>query len=185
VRVISDKKGVVDCTAAQAVAAALLASGRQYRHGSASIRWLLARAQRSVLRRAHRRRAGAGNQSSRSAVRLYDAGLHNRTRNWVHSRIRRSRDYFLIDAADAPDGIVPFLRLGLLDGTCADLLMFESAKVSAEIAVLDRGWGIAVRCAPSSQPSRTVGGSAGNQAQPYPVHPATTPDQLSSAQHLA
>jgi hypothetical protein len=48
---------------------------------------------------------------------------------------------FPIDAADAPDAIVPFLRLSLLDGTCADLLMFESAKVSSEIAVLDRGWG--------------------------------------------
>jgi hypothetical protein len=62
-------------------------------------RWLLARAQWSDYQPAHRRCAGAGNQSSRSAVRLYDAGLHNRsrnrTRNWVHSRIRRSRDYFL------------------------------------------------------------------------------------------
>ena len=27
--------------------------------------------------------------------------------------------------------------------------------------------------------------SAGNQAQPYPFHLATTPDQLSRAQHLA
>jgi hypothetical protein len=53
----------------------------------------------ALSRPAHRRRAGAGNQSSRSAVRLYDAGLHNRSRNrarnWVHSRIWRSRDYFL------------------------------------------------------------------------------------------
>jgi hypothetical protein len=34
-----------------------------------------------------------------------------------------------------------FEKLSLLDGTCADLLMFQSAKVSAAIAVLDRGWG--------------------------------------------
>ena len=35
-------------------------------------------------------------------------------------------------------------------------------------------------------PQETLGVvSAGNQAQPYSVHPATTPDQLSTAQYLA
>jgi hypothetical protein len=67
------------------------------------------------------RRAGAGNQSSRSTVRLYDAGLHNRSRNrarnWVHSRIWRSRDYFLSTPPTRKTAIVPFLRLSLSDGT--------------------------------------------------------------------
>ena len=81
---------------------------------SASLRWLLARAQRSALPTCASRRAGAGNQSSRSAVRLYDAGLHNRSRNrarnWVHSRIWRSRDYFLSTPPTRKTAIVPFLR---------------------------------------------------------------------------
>jgi hypothetical protein len=58
---------------------------------------------------------------SRSAVRLYDAGLHNRSRNrarnWVHSRIWRSRDYFLSTPPTRKTAIVPFLRLSLSDGT--------------------------------------------------------------------
>src|SRR3981189_1571078 len=62
-----------------------------------------------------------GVSSSRSAVRLYDAGLHNRSRNrarnWVHSRIWRSRDYFLSTPPTRKAAIVPFLRLSLSDAT--------------------------------------------------------------------
>jgi hypothetical protein len=65
--------------------------------------------------------SATGNQSSRSGVRLYDAGLHNRSRNrarnWVHSRIWRSRDYFLSTPPTRKTAIVPFLRLSLSDGT--------------------------------------------------------------------
>jgi hypothetical protein len=62
-----------------------------------------------------RRRAGARNQPSRSDVTLYDAGLHNRSRNrsrnGVHSRIWRSRDYFLSTPSTRKTAIVPCLKL--------------------------------------------------------------------------
>src|ERR1700726_4589638 len=60
------------------------------------------------------RHASAGNQSHDLALGLYDAGLHNRSRNrarnWVHSRIWRSRDYFLSTPPTRKTAIVPFLR---------------------------------------------------------------------------
>src|SRR6266568_6291917 len=63
--------------------------------------------------RAARRRASAGNQPSRLDVMLYDAGLHNRSRNrarnWVHSRIWPSRDYFLSTPSTRKTTIVPLL----------------------------------------------------------------------------
>src|SRR6266568_7438252 len=65
--------------------------------------------------RAARRRASAGNQPSRLDVMLYDAGLHNRSRNWarnwVHSRIWPSRDYFLSTPSTRKTTIVPLLSL--------------------------------------------------------------------------
>jgi hypothetical protein len=66
-----------------------------------------------------RRRAGARNQPSRSDVTLYDAGLHNhsrnRSRNGVHSRIWRSRDYFLSTPSTRKTAIVPCLKLSSSD----------------------------------------------------------------------
>src|SRR6516162_10695770 len=51
----------------------------------------------------------------RSDVTLYDAGLHNRShnraRNWVHSRIWPSRDYFLSTPSTRKTTIVPLLSL--------------------------------------------------------------------------
>ncbi len=48
-------------------------------------------------------------------VTLYDAGLHNRSRNrarnWVHSRIWPSRDYFLSTPSTRKTTIVPLLSL--------------------------------------------------------------------------
>src|SRR5262249_46194672 len=56
-----------------------------------------------------------------SDVMLYDAGLHNRSRhrarNWVHSRIWFSRDYFLSTPSTRKTTIVPLLSLSLSDGT--------------------------------------------------------------------
>jgi hypothetical protein len=53
--------------------------------------------------------------TSRSGLTVYDTGVHNcsrnRARNWVHSRIWRSRDYFLSTASTRRAAIVPFLRL--------------------------------------------------------------------------
>jgi hypothetical protein len=50
-----------------------------------------------------------------SDVTLYDAGLHNRSRhrarNWVHSRIWPSRDYFLSTPSTREATIVPLLSL--------------------------------------------------------------------------
>ena len=50
-----------------------------------------------------------------SDVTLYDAGLHNRSRNrarnWVHSRIWPSRDYFLSTPSTRKTTIVPLLSL--------------------------------------------------------------------------
>jgi hypothetical protein len=61
------------------------------------------------------RHASAGNQSHDLALGLYDAGLHNRSRirarNWVHSRIWRSRDYVLSTPPTPNTGMEPFLRL--------------------------------------------------------------------------
>jgi hypothetical protein len=55
------------------------------------------------------------NQPSSSGVTLYDAGLHNRSRNrahnWVHSRIWPSRDYFLSTPSARKTTIVPLLSL--------------------------------------------------------------------------
>jgi hypothetical protein len=57
----------------------------------------------------------AGNQPSRLDVMLYDAGLHNRSRNrarnWVHSRIWPSRDYFLSTPSTRKTTIIPLLSL--------------------------------------------------------------------------
>src|SRR5262249_13078580 len=51
-------------------------------------------------------------------VSLYDAGLHNRSRsrvrNWVHSRIWPSRDYFLSTPPTRKTTIVSLLRLKFL-----------------------------------------------------------------------
>ena len=57
---------------------------------------------------------GAEDSPSPSDVTLYDAGLHNRSRNrardWIHSRIWRSRDYFLSTPPTRKTANVPFLR---------------------------------------------------------------------------
>src|SRR5205823_11612824 len=59
-----------------------------------------------------------------SDVTLYGAGLHNRSRNlarnWVHSRIWPSRDYFLSTPSTRKTTIVPLLRLSWSDGMCSD-----------------------------------------------------------------
>ena len=59
--------------------------------------------------------------TSRSGLTVYDTGVHNcsrnRARNWVHSRIWRSRDYFLSTESTRRAAIVPFLRLASSDGT--------------------------------------------------------------------
>src|SRR2546427_7347749 len=64
---------------------------------------------------AARRRASVRNQPSPSDVTLYDAGLHNRSRNrarnWVRSRIWPSRDYFLSTSSTRKTTIVPLLSL--------------------------------------------------------------------------
>src|SRR5262245_364643 len=69
---------------------------------------------RSVDRlHAARRRADAENQPSRSDLISYDAGHHNRSRNrarnWVHSRIWPSRDYFLSTPSTRKTAIVLLL----------------------------------------------------------------------------
>jgi hypothetical protein len=65
--------------------------------------------------RAARRRAGAENQPSRSDLISYDAGHHNRSRNrardWVHSRIWPSRDYFLSTPSTRKTAIALLLSL--------------------------------------------------------------------------
>ena len=77
----------------------------------------------SVDRRSLRRPAACRRQKPTltSDVTLYDAGLHNRSRhrarNWVHSRIWFSRDYFLSTPSTRKTTIVPVLSLSLSDGT--------------------------------------------------------------------
>src|SRR6266446_1121241 len=75
-------------------------------------------------------------------VTLYDAGLHNRSRNrarnWVHSRIWPSRDYFLSTPSTRKTTIVPLLSLVFRDGTscgsphgpngCGDLPPLDRAQ---------------------------------------------------------
>ena len=56
-----------------------------------------------------------GNQLSRWPLRVYDAGPHNcsrnRARNWIHSRIWRTRDCFLSTPPTGKTAVVPFMRV--------------------------------------------------------------------------
>jgi hypothetical protein len=84
-------------------------------HTSLDVSWIVLDAPAPGLSFCASSAAGAGNHSSRSGVRLRHAGLHNRSRNrarnWVHSRIWRSRDYFLSTPPTRKTAVVPFLRL--------------------------------------------------------------------------
>jgi hypothetical protein len=68
-----------------------------------------------TIRRSKTDQEGTGNQPSRSDVTSYDAGLHNRSRNrarnWIHSRIWPSRDYFLSTPSTRKTTIVPLVSL--------------------------------------------------------------------------
>ena len=89
---------------------------------------------------ATRRRASVRNQPSPSDVTLYDAGLHNRSRNrvrnWVRSRIWPSRDHFLSTPPTRKTTIVPLLRLKFLGTSCGCPARTKSLPRIAPFAVL-------------------------------------------------